>query len=82
MDESDRMVVMKQTDLAKLYAEQLATQERLAVALADLERLRQDLLGDKAIDAMILAAANPVHDDGHTDTYYRGLMLAALEAVT
>lgn len=31
-----------------------------------------------AVTAMILAAANPAHDDGHTDTYYEGLIAAAL----
>jgi hypothetical protein len=32
---------------------------------------------DEAINAAIMAAANPVHDDGHTATYYGGLLTAA-----
>lgn len=31
-----------------------------------------------AIDAMMQEAARPVHDDGHTDCYYAGLLAAAL----
>lgn len=31
-----------------------------------------------AVTAMIWAAANPAHDDDHTDTYYEGLLSAAL----
>lgn len=30
------------------------------------------------VEAAILAASNPVFDDGHTDTYYAGILAAAL----
>lgn len=49
---------------------------------------RRDVLSDQdgcavhdfpqvAIDAMVAAAAKPAHDDGHTDCYYAGLLVAA-----
>lgn len=31
---------------------------------------------------MIAAAAEPIHDDGHTDCYYAGLLIAALPYVS
>ena len=34
-----------------------------------------------AVEAMALAAATPVHDDGHTDCYYAGLLRAAIPAL-
>lgn len=35
-------------------------------------------LRTRAVQAMILRAAHPIFDDGHTDTYY-GTLLAAAE---
>jgi hypothetical protein len=36
-----------------------------------------DLVPQAAIDAAVLAASKPVHDDGHTDCFYAGILLAA-----
>jgi hypothetical protein len=35
------------------------------------------LVPQAAIDAAVLAASKPIHDDGHTDCYYAGILLAA-----
>lgn len=34
-----------------------------------------------ALNAMIRESGAPQHDDGHTDCYYAGLLLAALRAI-
>jgi hypothetical protein len=34
----------------------------------------------EVITAMVAMSARPVHDDGHTDCYYAGLLDAALRA--
>src|SRR3954466_9461315 len=36
-----------------------------------------ELVPQAAIDAAVLAASKPVHDDGHTDCFYAGILLAA-----
>jgi hypothetical protein len=35
----------------------------------------------RAVDAMVLAASNLEHDDGHTDCHYAGLLTAALDVI-
>jgi hypothetical protein len=37
-----------------------------------------DLFPQAALDAMVAESGTPRHDDGHTDCYYAGLLLAAL----
>lgn len=40
-----------------------------------------DRVPQRVIDAMIKEAARSTYDDGHTDCYYAGLLLVALDAL-
>jgi hypothetical protein len=42
------------------------------------QRCAADRFPQAALDAMVRMSARPVHDDGHTDCYYAGLLIAAL----
>lgn len=41
------------------------------------DRCVSALVPQAAIDAAVLAGSKPVHDDGHTDCFYAGILLAA-----